>query len=99
MNIPGFTAHVLIRHESRVTGGAVLPQAAVDSVILQVPITTPFCGKCTSRTSGGSIGPYHPGQQNCLAVDTHGSWSPLNWSLSIVAQDCLGATNEPYGIY
>lgn len=93
MNIPGFTAGRSVAPGSYYHAAEIAESAVAGHIQPQMKVTTPFCGACTCRTVGGcGVGPYNPGWQNCLEVDTHDSWNPLNWTLGVASVPCLGAT-------
>jgi hypothetical protein len=70
--------------------GAAPSQGAASGVLPQAKGT--FCGACLCRTVGGcGVGPFNPGWQTCVTIDTHGSLNPLNWTFESFSQPCFGA--------
>jgi hypothetical protein len=91
MHIPQFSAEFSLYSRNRSIVAEFI-EGNPAAIVPQLKVTTQFCGACTCRTVGGcGVGPYNPGWQNCVEVDTHDSWNIFGWDVSLVSVPCFGA--------
>jgi hypothetical protein len=97
MQLPRFTADSSLYQTSNRSNAVASAHTTASGVVPQRKFTTGFCSPCRCHTVGGcGVGPFSPGSQNCLEVDTHDSLNIFTWDLSVASVPCTGATAGPW---